>query len=159
LSSIEALDYLVGVPTRSTPVDAGLEAAHEIAGLLFAVTEQTRYVLESAARRLDLTPPQARALLELERPASMRAVAGRLHCDASNLTGIADRLEARGLLARTVDASDRRIKTLVLSESGRRARAELESAVRSGPIMAGLSDAERETLRELLGKLAAGGPC
>ncbi len=142
-----------------TAADGGLEVAHEIAGLLFRVTEQTRHVFESAARRFELTPPQARALLELDAPTSMRSVADALHCDASNITGIADRLEARGLVARQVDPADRRIKALVLTPHGRRARTELEAAVRSSPAMAGLTAAERRTLRDLLAKIAGARPC
>lgn len=140
--------------THTPAPEHGLESAHEIAGLLFQVTEQVRHVLESTARHFELTPPQARALLELERPASMRSVADRLHCDASNITGIADRLEARGLVAREADPGDRRVKTLVLTAQGRRARDELEQSIRSSPVMTGLSASERATLRGLLAKLA-----
>lgn len=131
-----------------------IDIAHEIAGLLFRVAEQTRKVFESTARRLELTPPQARALLELERPVPMRAIADRLRCDASNVTGIADRLESRGLLTREPDPADRRIKTLALTDRGRRARAELERAVHSSPAMAALSAHERASLRRLLTKMA-----
>lgn len=131
-----------------------LDIAHEIAGLLFRVTERTRALFESTARSFDLTPPQARALLELERPAPMRAVADRLRCDASNITGIADRLESRGLITREPDPADRRVRTLVLTERGRRARAELERAVHSSPAMAALSAVERASLRRLLTKMA-----
>ncbi len=134
-----------------------LDDAHEIAGLLFAVAEQTRHVFEAAARRVELTPPQARALLELHRPASMRAIAQRLRCDASNVTGLADRLQARGLVRRDEDRQDRRVKTLTLTPAGVRVRADLEAAVRSSPAMAGLSDAERATLRDLLAKVASPG--
>lgn len=132
-----------------------LDLAHEIAGLLFQVTEQTRRTFESTARQFDLTPPQARALLELERPTPMRSVAERLRCDASNVTGIADRLESRGLITREPDPADRRVKTLVLTARGRRARAGLEQAVYGSPAMAGLSHGERTTLRRLLTKMAA----
>jgi DNA-binding MarR family transcriptional regulator len=159
LSSIEVVEYLAGVAPSSTAADGGLAVAHEIAGLLFRVTEQTRHVFESAARRFELTPPQARALLELDSPTSMRAVAEALHCDASNITGIADRLEARGLVSRQIDPADRRIKALVLTPRGRRARTELEDAVRSSPAMAGLTEAERLALRDLLGKIAGAGRC
>src|SRR6266540_1323746 len=48
---------------------------------------------------LDLSPPQAYALrrLEPERPLPMRDLADGLACDASNVTGIVDRLERRVL--------------------------------------------------------------
>ena len=51
---------------------------------------------------LGLTLRQAHALrlLDPEEPMPMSALAERLFCDASNVTGIADRLEARGLVER-----------------------------------------------------------
>lgn len=139
---------------RSRAAGESLDDVHEIAGLLFRVAEETRHVFESAARRFELTPPQARALLELEQPASMRLVADRLRCDASNVTGIADRLEARALINRAADPADRRIKSLVLTTRGQKARRELEDEVRNSPVMAGLTASERKTLLRLLRKVA-----
>jgi len=142
------------VTTRSAS-DRDLDVANEIAGMLFQVTEEMRRVFESTARHLELTPPQARALLELERPVPMRSIAERLRCDASNVTGIADRLESRGLVTREPDPTDRRVKTLVLTVKGRRARAKLERAVFSSPVMVGLNRTERTVLRRLLTKMGA----
>lgn len=147
------------VVMRRSAAGETLEDAHEIAGLLFRVTEQTRHVFEATARRLELTPQQARALLELEHPCPMGWLADRLHCDASNITGIADRLEARGLVSREPDPADRRVKALALTPRGRRARNELERTVRGSPVMAGLSASERTTLRELLAKVAGSAHC
>ena len=45
----------------------------------------------------------------------MSALAEALYCHASNVTGIVDRLESRGLVERTPGAEDRRVKTLVLT--------------------------------------------
>ena len=50
----------------------------------------------------------------------MREVAETLACDSSNLTGITDRLEERGLVRRSADEKDRRVKLLVLTEEGER---------------------------------------
>ena len=62
----------------------------------------------------------------------MRNLAIHLHRDASNLTGIADRLESQGLVQRQVDPADRRIKRLVLTEQGARTADELWNATVSG---------------------------
>ncbi len=158
MSTIYVVYYHVLMVLRQPRADRALEDAHDIAGLLFRVAERTRHVFESTARRFELTPPQARALLELEHPCPMGSLADRLHCDASNITGIADRLEARGLVSRETDPADRRVKALVLTPDGRRARNELEQTVRSSPVMAGLTAAERGTLRELLAKVASSPP-
>src|SRR6266700_6430068 len=48
----------------------------------------------------------------------MRDLAGRLQCDPSNVTFLADRLEERGLLERRPDPSDRRVKLLALTPAG-----------------------------------------
>ncbi len=57
--------------------------------------------LTTATASHGLTYSQAKALNVLRQgPAPMRALAGTLRCDASNMTGIVDRLEARGLVYR-----------------------------------------------------------
>jgi DNA-binding MarR family transcriptional regulator len=49
----------------------------------------------------------------------MTSIADALACDASNVTGIVDRLETRGLIARGNAAHDRRIKTITLTTHGK----------------------------------------
>lgn len=73
---------------------------------------------------LHLTPSQGLALrrLDPERPLAMSTLAEALACDASNVTGIVDKLESRGLIARRGADHDRRIKTLVVTERGRALR-------------------------------------
>src|SRR6476661_6122186 len=74
----------------------------------------------AAIDQVDLAPAQARALheLDLDRPISMRELAERLKADPSNVTGLIDRLEARGLVERRPDPTDRRIKGLALTSAG-----------------------------------------
>ena len=74
--------------------------------------------------QLGLHPIQALALKLLEpgEPRPMSALAAQLHCDASNVTNIADRLEAAGLVERRPAEHDRRVKTLVLTPDGERMR-------------------------------------
>lgn len=127
------------------------------AGLLFALAERTRRSFEAVAARFDLTPVQARALLGLEEAVRMRSLAEHLHCDASNVTGIADRLEARGLVVREPAAGDRRVKLLALTPEGARVRQQLEDAVAgASPITTDLDVEEREALRALLRKAVSG---
>ncbi len=129
--------------------------AQTIAGLLWRVTEQARLSFDMVAEESDLTPAQTRALLSLEGPSPMRGLAGNLGCDASNVTGIADRLEARGLIRRET-GSDRRIKLLALTPQGRMVRDLVRSRLsESSPATTSLSDDERRTLKELLLKMAA----
>ncbi|MFE5286767.1 MarR family winged helix-turn-helix transcriptional regulator [Nocardia sp. NPDC056611] len=72
-----------------------------------------------AAASENLTAIQGKALTVLRRgPIAMRALAEIMTCDASNVTGIIDRLEKRGLVRREVSASDRRVTNLVITAEG-----------------------------------------
>src|SRR5947209_20072781 len=87
----------------------GLCLADQVWTLLLQVSfdRAARYFGATAAE-LDLAPAQAVALKELqvERPLSMRELAERMRCHPSNITGLVDRLEARGLVARIPDPRD-----------------------------------------------------
>ncbi|MEV4559827.1 MarR family transcriptional regulator [Kitasatospora sp. NPDC049285] len=105
-----------------------------------------------AAASENLTASQAKALAVLRRgPAAMRGLAEVLACDASNVTGIIDRLEKRDLVRREAAASDRRVKTVVLTPEGER----VADAVRAGMRttldgLERLDDGDRDRLYELL---------
>lgn len=72
-----------------------------------------------AAASENLTAIQGKALTVLRRgPIAMRALADIMVCDASNVTGIIDRLEKRGLVRREASASDRRVTNLVITVEG-----------------------------------------
>ena len=105
------------------------------------------------AQEFGLAPQQAIAikLLDRERGTPMNELAKTLHCDNSNVTGIADRLEAHGLIERRACPKDRRVKTLVLTEKG----AEIQAAYASRlgavpPDLKTLSDADAATLLEIM---------
>jgi DNA-binding MarR family transcriptional regulator len=72
------------------------------------------------AEEYGLTNVQAHALYILSQRGSipMGRVAEELHCDASNVTGIVDRLVSQNLVMRAEDPADRRTKRLVLSKHG-----------------------------------------
>jgi DNA-binding MarR family transcriptional regulator len=76
-----------------------------------------------------------------------------LGIDASYVTAIADQLEERGLIERRPHASDRRIKSLALTDEGRRVRDQiLVDLWTTVPSLAGLTVAERRELRRILEK-------
>ncbi|CAM5382027.1 MarR family winged helix-turn-helix transcriptional regulator [Streptomyces coeruleorubidus] len=111
--------------------------------------------LTAAAAMHGLTMTQAKMLILLrQQPLPMRALAGRLACDASNITGLVDRLEARGLVARHADAADRRIKNVVATEEGREAVRLIRADMRAtSAAFARLDEEGRRSLYELLGRL------
>lgn len=130
-----------------------LAEAHALTGLLFQVGERARADFDAIVGELGLTSVQARTVLLLEQPMPMRAVAEHARCDASNVTGLADRLERLGLVER-VQGSDRRTRMLHLTERGMALRAELVARVgTASTVMARLTSSERAALRPLLEKL------
>jgi len=87
---------------------------------MVSAVQARREQMAAHAATFKLTMPQARLLRTLERgPArTMASLAKALSCDASNITGLVDRLEARGLIQRSKAEHDRRIKTIVVTRRG-----------------------------------------
>lgn len=105
-----------------------------------------------AAASENLTASQGKALTVLRRgPVAMRALADTLTCDASNMTGLVDRLEKRGLVRREPSASDRRIKTVALTAEGERVTDAIRAKMRTTQDgLDSLSDQDRDRLYALL---------
>jgi DNA-binding MarR family transcriptional regulator len=104
-----------------------------------------RASLPPLAAELRLSPAQCHVLhlIEPDRPIPMGELAETLGCDASNVTGLVDRLESRGLVRRRPSEGDRRVKVLVLTPTGARLRAVLVDRMTAPP-----AALERLTLRE-----------
>src|SRR6266436_2947860 len=83
--------------------------------------------LPASGAEFDLSPAQCHVLhlIEPGRPLPMSRLADTLSCDASNVTGLIDRLESRGLVRREASRQDRRVKELHLTSTGSRIRAQL----------------------------------
>lgn len=144
--------------TYSWDVQPGTDAAgldDEILELVFEVMGRFRARFVEAVSELGLTPPQAHALRWLAQPISQRELATCLGYDASNITGIVDRLEERGLVERRIDPTDRRVKQLLITDGGRGTLEDLRRHLTvSNPLIADLSEDERLAFRDLLRKLA-----
>jgi DNA-binding MarR family transcriptional regulator len=112
-----------------------------------------RGYLPSSGAALDLSPIQCHVLhlIEPERPLPMSRLAATLSCDASNVTGLVDRLEARGLVRRVPSPADRRVKVVQLTPAGARVRGQLlrQMSGRAHPL-ARLSAAQQRVLVGLL---------
>ncbi|MFI6625492.1 MarR family winged helix-turn-helix transcriptional regulator [Streptomyces sp. NPDC050528] len=134
---------------RSDPVTM------EVVELIGDVVARFYADYEEAAGDHALTGAQARllSLLSLE-PLPMRKLARKLKCEPSNVTGIVDRLETRGLVERRPDPADRRVKLAAATEEGRRVARSLRESLRfAREPLAGLSDEERLALRGLLRRM------
>jgi DNA-binding MarR family transcriptional regulator len=107
------------------------------------------------AQESGLRPAAFGALRVLDEPRTMSEIAAFLRCDNSNVTGIVDGLETRGLAERTSAPGDRRVKPIVLTAEGRRLRARLMREARKPPAwLEDLSPADQRTLRDLLERAA-----
>jgi DNA-binding MarR family transcriptional regulator len=129
---------------------------HAWLALLDLMRSQKSHV-NAAMAELDLTMQLAHAMYVIPRDGlTMRELADELACDASNATGLVDRLEYRGLLERRPDETDRRIKRVCLTATGRRLREKIEARFRQAPpAIAALTPAEQKVLRELLERALA----
>jgi DNA-binding MarR family transcriptional regulator len=112
--------------------------------------------LPPLAAELELSPAQCHVLhlIEPGRPMPMGQLAETLACDASNVTGLVDRLESRGLVRRRPSAEDRRVKVLDLTPTGSRLRALLLDRMTTPPAtLRRLSLREQRTLVRILSRL------
>jgi DNA-binding MarR family transcriptional regulator len=126
----------------------------ELADLLRTFAERSKQRVHAAVVEHGLTPPLFGTLNALEHPRSMGEVAERLACDASYVTGLADRLEEMDLAERRPDPADRRVKQLVLTERGRRVRHEVRAAMGSTyDLIPELDDDDVRDLTRLLRKI------
>ena len=93
--------------------------------LLVRFAFSQRANLPALAAELELSPAQCHLLnlIEPESGLPMGQLAGALSCDASNVTGLVDRLESRGLVERRPSPADRRVKVLRLTPLGAKLRA------------------------------------
>jgi DNA-binding MarR family transcriptional regulator len=124
--------------------------------LLVQFSFTQRASLPAMAAELELSPAQCHLLnlIEPGRPVPMGQLAGALSCDASNVTGLVDRLESRGLIERRPSEADRRVKVLSLTPLGVRLRAAmLERMTAPPPNLARLSAEEQRALVRLLRRL------
>ena len=94
---------------------------------------------------------RALAVLDPDRPVPMSELADALHCDNSNVTGIVDRLEDRGLVERRSATHDRRVKMLAVTPRGAEVRERLAERLGQAPEpIASLSPEDQRALRDIM---------
>ncbi|MCL2769804.1 MAG: MarR family transcriptional regulator [Solirubrobacterales bacterium] len=88
---------------------------------------------------------------------SQQTLAERLRIPPSRMVAFVDALEGRGLLERRADPDDRRRRALYLTDTGRTTleRALVLATEYERQLCAGLSEAERETLIDLVQRVGA----
>jgi DNA-binding MarR family transcriptional regulator len=111
-----------------------------------------------AAGTVGLSGAQACALGWTEVQMSMSALARVLACEASNISQIVVRLEAQGLVERTVDGDDRRVKLVRITPAGRRIYRRVRARFGYARDALGrLDEHERHELHRLLEKMSGHG--
>jgi DNA-binding MarR family transcriptional regulator len=144
------------MPKPRIKVGGETELGREAWGLLSGLVYPPPFA--AIARELDLRPAAFGTLRMLDRPRTMSEIAGALQCDNSNVTGIVDSLEAKGLARRRPSEEDRRVKLIELTPQGRRVQARLAKAFATPPEwMEALSERDRRTLRDVLRRAADAG--
>jgi MarR family transcriptional regulator, organic hydroperoxide resistance regulator len=127
--------------------------AHEAQKLFFEIGMAQRAKAGARLAELGLGFAQAHALrmLDPDEPMPMSALAERLFCDASNVTGLVDRLEARGLVERRSAEHDRRVKALALTSKGVELRERTLAVMHEPPeAIASLPLEDQRALRDIL---------
>ncbi len=143
--------WLAGELGRTDPGSQAWSLMHWL-----MVTNKHR--LFTMAQEFELAPQQMIALRMLgSGPRKMTELAQALFCDNSNVTGIVDRLEERGLVRREPAEGDRRVKLLVLTKEGERMRVEITKRMAEPPPpIASLSEKDQRQLRDILQRAVQG---
>lgn len=135
-------------PTRPSVPKAPSQGENltEFAMALYRLVETVRAEHEEAAASVGLTAAQASILAVLAQPRSMRELAEHMGCDASNITGLVDRLEAKALVVRTADPGDRRVKRISHTAAGKAAVQRFQRELVRVSSLAELAPAARSAL-------------
>jgi len=137
---------------------APLPDVHDKPGYLIRRAQQIAVAifLEECAG-FDLTPVQYAALTATREHPFIDAtrIAGLIAFDRTTISGVLERLESKGLLARTASKDDKRIKLLEITAEGKTLLKAIEPAVERAQqrILGPLDETEQRTLLGLLGKL------
>lgn len=149
-------DMLQSMPRPSKAVKPAahhLRLEGDVVGLWFEMQARLQTHFTELAAQYDLSASQAKVLMQLQPDVAvtMRTLAGQLQYDASNLTGVVDRLEEMKAVRRQAQPNDRRAKGVVLTDEGKQLRQAFWERLtsKSGPL-GRLNSRELTSLRTLL---------
>lgn len=131
---------------------------HSVSQKLILLMIRTKRHMFTASEKWELTPVQAMLLVSLEpgTAKTMNELSHMMFCDASNITGLIDRLDGGEYIQRISDPQDRRVKKIQLSAKGIKCRESIMQALHKSEAvdLAKLSQDEVATLHSIADKLA-----
>ena len=129
-----------------------IELADEVSHLMMRAVGQSRSVLHATLAEHAISEQHLVVLRHLydNGPTPMRGISALIGTDPSTVTTTIDRLEQRGLLQRTADLSDRRVKLVALTADGRTTVDEVWAKLAESTPVGRLDRTQLRALRELL---------
>jgi DNA-binding MarR family transcriptional regulator len=131
-----------------------IQESQNIYWMLIQVAFRAKHGLMKLAEEHDLTVMQLYTLCTMtpREPIPMNIISCMLFCDASNVTGIVDRLLSGGYIVREEKPEDRRVKMISLTLKGEKLQKELLNALEEYelPEFKALSNAKQQELKSLL---------
>ena len=126
-----------------------IRRAHQIA--------TARFAARLAEAGSDLTPVQFAALAAVRNQPGLdqATLAEQIACDRVTVGGVLDRLQAKGLILRSISKADRRARCVDITPTGTALLAVLTPKIDAvqADILSGLSEEEREVFLTLLTKV------
>lgn len=135
--------------------------AREVYWLLRKTSRRLKAESRKKVEDYGITWPQLHALYHIgEQGTPAHELARELQCNASNMTGIIDRMAENGWVYREHSRDDRRVWLVKLTEAGAKLKAVIfpRHQLFMDARMGVLSEEELLTLKELLKKLKDGAP-
>jgi DNA-binding MarR family transcriptional regulator len=136
-------------------MEAQLDTYHKLIVLMIHTKQHMTLIMD----HMSMTPIQGMLLLTFEpdQQKTMQELSQIMGCDASNMTGLIDRLDTHGLIERTADPKDRRVKVIALSKKGEQCREQILLLLQKTETadMQRLTADEQATFVQIVNKLRA----
>lgn len=143
-----------GVKPGQGPPDRIQQAIYLIRKLM----QSGAFYTKELNKKYNVSAPQIACLLALLEggPMALSQIAKKIMVNSSTLTGIIDRLELKGLVARTRTSLDRRVITIELTDEGRKLAENAPPPIQMKIVegLRRLDEKEREQIIQALEKLA-----
>jgi DNA-binding MarR family transcriptional regulator len=132
---------------------------HDFYSSLMEIMLTVRQKIIAVSSELGLTSIQAITIFLLDEacPRPMKEFCATYNCDASNITGIVDGLEKKGLVSRQNDPNDRRVKVIQLEPAGKKLQRFIIEGLSadSGFLFDPLNETEKQQFIHIVEKIAA----